>query len=387
MLLLPSQQTDTLLARPNNALRKLNARLDKELGYSGGVAAITSQQLPIATDIDVSMVLLNIQPESSSSTANVETSAPLAQWPQDILVKLHSFASVARPHVALRFQAYSAYEIPIIPSQNVTSSNNFMMSKFFLSELSTNFRPLWDQADPTSSNTPVYLLALNSFFTLSMPDDSYAEIIPRWGAIAAVSPYDMPAKAHALPAQQSAQALATLTAQLRTLLGFPPIVYDEAMVRHDEFFVTEWEMAVWTRVRAYRYAVAASDTLKAMHDMLDQSPHVPLPSAQGEKVRRAMALMHGAAGVEMPAPLHNILEKDELNNSYDRKVEALAGAYAIVTDVFSDPSMSPSLYFPPEHLYAVLAPMFAPMLVPLLAALIKMAKGAYVRMKHKQKVE
>ena len=50
-------------------------------------------------------------------------------------------------------------------------------------------------------------------------------------------------------------------------------------------------------------------------------------------------------------------------------------ALQLSKSAFFDPTMSPALYFPDEHLYAVYAPLFLPILVPIVSALIKMIKG------------
>ncbi|KIO23158.1 hypothetical protein M407DRAFT_78419, partial [Tulasnella calospora MUT 4182] len=185
---------------------------------------------------------------------------------------------------------------------------------------------------------------------------SNAFVLPQWGGIVVYNAPSLASAASHLDVQTLHSTFRNFDAQLRSLLGVPPLPTD---LRHrSSTGITRWQLDSLLRYRALENVRESIDTLQSILKLVDRIKGMPV----GEAVRS-----------DFNAAL------DALNNIYltydytSSKATLSASARALVSSskAFFNPNMVAMLYFPVEHKYAVYTPLFAPIAVPLLVSLIR----------------
>ena len=199
---------------------------------------------------------------------------------------------------------------------------------------------------------------------------SNAFILPQWGGIVIHNlPSDVTSHLH-MTSDHLESTFSAFRLQLFSLLGVPELPI--GVVSLDSAPLSQWQMDSLLRQRSLENVVSTTETLHSIVKLVDQIENMPVK----EDVR---------------GDLQNALESLELtyksSGSAESALEHSARALTLSSRAFFNPGMLALLYFPPEHTYAIYAPLFAPVSLPLIAPVVRELIAWRKAKRAKQKVE
>ncbi|KAF9788052.1 phosphatidylinositol-glycan biosynthesis class S protein-domain-containing protein [Thelephora terrestris] len=218
---------------------------------------------------------------------------------------------------------------------------------------------------PSIPHRPLYLLDSEG-----TPMKSNAFILPQWGGIVIhnFSP-DMTSNLHMTP-EHLEGIFSAFRLQLFTLLGVPEL--PKGVLCLDDALPSRWQMDSLLRQRSLENVASTTETLHSIIKLVNQIENMPVKE-------------------DVKGDIQNALDTLELtyksSNSAKSALEYSARALTLSSRAFFNPGMLALLYFPPEHTYAIYAPLFAPVSLPLLAPVVREFIAWRKAKRAKQKVE
>jgi len=218
---------------------------------------------------------------------------------------------------------------------------------------------------PSILHRPLYLLDSEG-----NPVKSNAFILPQWGGIIVYNfPSDMTSHLPMTP-DHLETVFSTFRLQLFSLLGVPEL--PKGVVSLDSASLSQWQMDSLLRQRSLENVVSTTETLHSIIKLVDQIENMPVKE-------------------DVKGDIQDALDSLELtyksSDSAKSTLEHSAGALALSSRAFFNPGMLALLYFPPEHTYAIYAPLFAPVSLPLIAPVVREFLAWRKAKRTKQKVE
>jgi len=199
---------------------------------------------------------------------------------------------------------------------------------------------------------------------------SNAFILPQWGGIVVHNfPSDMTSHLH-MTSDHLESIFSAFRLQLFSLLGAPEL--PEGVVCLDCTPLSQWQMDSLLRQRSLENVLSTKETLRSIIKLVDQIENMPVKE-------------------DVKGDLQNALDSLELayksSDSARSALEHSARALTLSSRAFFNPGMLALLYFPPEHTYAIYAPLFAPVSLPLIAPIVRELLARRKAKRAKQKVE
>jgi phosphatidylinositol glycan class S len=199
---------------------------------------------------------------------------------------------------------------------------------------------------------------------------SNAFILPQWGGIVI----------HNFPSDETSHLRMTIDHlesifsafkfQLFSLLGVPEL--PKGVISLDGTPLSQWQMDSLLRQRSLENVVSTTETLDSIIKLVGQIENMPVRE-------------------DVKGDVQNALDSLELtyksSDSAKSTLEYSARALTLSSRAFFNPGMLALLYFPPEHTYAIYAPLFAPISLPLLAPVVREFLAWRRAKRAKQKVE
>jgi len=199
---------------------------------------------------------------------------------------------------------------------------------------------------------------------------SNAFILPQWGGIVV---HDFLSGMNSNPHMTSDHLESTFAAfglQLFALLGAPEL--PKGVVSLDSTPLSKWQMDSLLRQRSLENVVSTTETLRSIVKLVDQIENMPVKE-------------------DVKGDIQDALDSLELayksSDSAESALEHSARALTLSSRAFFNPGMLALLYFPPEHTYAIYAPLFAPVSLPLIAPVVRELIAWRKARRAKQKVE
>ncbi|KAF9815498.1 hypothetical protein IEO21_04595 [Rhodonia placenta] len=206
---------------------------------------------------------------------------------------------------------------------------------------------------PSQQHSPLHILDERGHSIAST-----AFVLPQWGGIVILNRPSLIVSRH-LAASVLDAAFVTFRYQLKALLGVPalPSHVHLADASFDGAGITDWQLDALLRRRAVENVVGTQETLQSIVRLVDQIEGMPVGLDVKSDVLGAL----------------NALEKvyAAASASSARAAQSAGAAFSLASRAFFNPGMLALLYFPPEHKYAVYAPLFASSAAPLLAAILR----------------
>lgn len=206
---------------------------------------------------------------------------------------------------------------------------------------------------PSQQHSPLHILDERGHSIAST-----AFVLPQWGGIVILN-RPSPIVSRHLAASVLDAAFVTFRYQLKALLGVPalPSHVHLADASFDGAGITDWQLDALLRRRAVENVVGTQETLQSIVRLVDQIEGMPVGLDVKSDVLGAL----------------NALEKvyAAASASSARAAQSAGAAFSLASRAFFNPGMLALLYFPPEHKYAVYAPLFASSAAPLLAAILR----------------
>jgi len=218
---------------------------------------------------------------------------------------------------------------------------------------------------PSMAHRPLYLLDSEG-----SPLKSNAFILPQWGGIVVRNlPSDM-----ASPLRMTSDHLEGIFSafglQLFSLLGIPEL--PKGVVSLDSAPISRWQMDTLLRQRSLENVVSTTETLDSTIKLVGQIENIPVKEDVKGDIQNALDSLELA---------------HESSNSAESALEYSARALTLSSRAFFNPGMLGLLYFPPEHTYAIYAPLFAPVSLPLIAPVVREFLAWRKAKREKAKVE
>lgn len=199
---------------------------------------------------------------------------------------------------------------------------------------------------------------------------SNAFILPQWGGIVVHNfPSDMVSHLHMTP-DHLESIFSAFRLQLFSLLGAPEL--PKGVVSLDGTPISQWQMDSLLRQRSLENVLSTTETLHSIIKLVDQIENMPVKE-------------------DVKGDIQDALDSLELtyksSDSANSALEHSSRALTLSSRAFFNPGMLALLYFPPEHTYAIYAPLFAPVSLPLLAPVVREFLAWRKARRAKQKVE
>jgi len=199
---------------------------------------------------------------------------------------------------------------------------------------------------------------------------SNAFILPQWGGIVVHNfPSDMSSHLHMI-SDHLETIFSAFRLQLFSLLGVPEL--PKGLVSLDSAALSQWQMDTLLRQRSLENVVSTTETLHSIVKLVDQIENMPVKE-------------------DVKGDIQNALDSLELTYKYldsaESTLEHSARALTLSSRAFFNPGMLALLYFPPEHTYAIYAPLFAPVSLPLIAPIVREFLAWRKAKRAKQKVD
>ena len=199
---------------------------------------------------------------------------------------------------------------------------------------------------------------------------SNAFILPQWGGIVVHNfPPDMTSNLR-MTSDHLENIFSAFRLQLFTLLGVPDL--PKGVVCLDDMFPSRWQMDSLLRQRSLENVVSTTETLDSIIKLVHQIENMPVKD-------------------DVKGDIQTALDTLELtyksSGSAKSALEYSARALTLSSRAFFNPGMLALLYFPPEHTYAIYAPLFAPVSLPLIAPVVREFLAWRKVRREKQKVE
>ena len=199
---------------------------------------------------------------------------------------------------------------------------------------------------------------------------SNAFILPQWGGIVVHNfPSDTSSHLHMI-SDHLETIFSAFKLQLFSLLGVPEL--PKGLVSLDSTPLSQWQMDTLLRQRSLENVVSTTETLHSIVKLVDQIENMPVKE-------------------DVKGDIQNALDSLELTYKYldsaKSTLEHSARALTLSSRAFFNPGMLALLYFPPEHTYAIYAPLFAPVSLPLIAPIVREFLAWRKAKRAKQKVE
>ena len=199
---------------------------------------------------------------------------------------------------------------------------------------------------------------------------SNAFILPQWGGIVVHNfPSDMVSHLHMTP-DHLESIFSAFRLQLFSLLGSPEL--PKGVVSLDSTPISQWQMDSLLRQRSLENVLSTTETLHSIIKLVDQIENMPVKE-------------------DVKGDIQDALDSLELtyksSDSANSALEHSSRALTLSSRAFFNPGMLALLYFPPEHTYAIYAPLFAPVSLPLLAPVVREFLAWRKARRAKQKVE
>jgi len=195
-------------------------------------------------------------------------------------------------------------------------------------------------------------------------------ILPQWGGIVVHNfPSDMTSHLH-MTSDHLENIFSAFRLQLLSLLGAPEL--PKGVVSLDNTRLSQWQMDSLLRQRSLENVVSTRETLHSIVKLVDQIENMPVKE-------------------DVKGDIQNALDSLELtyksSDLAELALEHSARALTLSSRAFFNPGMLALLYFPPEHTYAIYAPLFAPVSLPLIAPVVREFLAWRKAKQAKQKVE
>ena len=199
---------------------------------------------------------------------------------------------------------------------------------------------------------------------------SNAFILPQWGGII-VHNFPSGMTSHLPMASDHLESIfSAFRLQLFSLLGVPEL--PKGVVSLDSTPLSQWQMDSLLRQRSLENVVSTTETLHSIIKLVDQIENMPVKE-------------------DVKGDIQTALDSLELtyksSDSAKSALEHSARALTLSSRAFFNPGMLALLYFPPEHTYAIYAPLFAPVSLPLIAPVVREFLAWRKARRTKQKVE
>ena len=183
---------------------------------------------------------------------------------------------------------------------------------------------------------------------------SNAFILPQWGGIVVHNfPPGMTSHQH-MTSDHLESIFSAFRLQLFSLLGVPELPKGVASL--DSTPISQWQTDSLLRQRSLENVASTTETLRSIIKLVDQIENMPVKE-------------------DVKGDIQNALDSLELtyksSDSAESALENSAQALTLSSRAFFNPGMLALLYFPPEHTYAVYAPLFAPVSLPLIAPVVR----------------
>jgi len=186
------------------------------------------------------------------------------------------------------------------------------------------------------------------------PTNADAFILPQWGGIVLYNPPSDMSSHTRMTSPHLQNILLTFKYQFLSLLGVPEL---PPGVFSSESTLSDWQLDALLRRRTLENVHDSTETLQSIVKLVDRIKNMPVK----EDVR---------------GDIQDALLASDMTHEATSKSAALAllhssRALTLSSRAFFNPGMLALLYFPPEHMYAVYAPLFAPISLPLIAPVVK----------------
>lgn len=183
---------------------------------------------------------------------------------------------------------------------------------------------------------------------------SNAFILPQWGGIVVHNfPSDTTSHLH-MTSDHLESIFSAFRLQLSSLLGAPEL--PKGVVSLDSAPISQWQMDSLLRQRSLENVVSTTETLHSIIKLVDQIENMPVKEDVKGDVQDA---------------LDSLELTYESSDSANSALEHSSRALTLSSRAFFNPGMLALLYFPPEHTYAIYAPLFAPVSLPLMAPVVR----------------
>ena len=200
--------------------------------------------------------------------------------------------------------------------------------------------------------------------------ESNAFILPQWGGIVVQNFLpDMSSHLH-MTSDHLESTFVAFSLQLFALLGAPEL--PKGVVSLDSTPLSKWQMDSLLRQRSQENVVSTTETLRSIVKLVDQIENMPVKEDVKGDIQDALDSLELAY---------------ESSDSAESALEHSARALTLSSRAFFNPGMLALLYFPPEHTYAIYAPLFAPVSLPLIAPVVRELIAWRKARRAKQKVE
>ena len=200
--------------------------------------------------------------------------------------------------------------------------------------------------------------------------NSNAFILPQWGGIVIHTLPSNVTSSLRVTSDHLESIFAAFRFQLFSLLGVPEL--PEGVVSLDNAPLSQWQMDSLLRQRSLENVVSTTETLDSIIKLVNQIENMPVKE-------------------DVKGDTQNALDSLELtyksSDSPKLALEYSARALTLSSRAFFNPGMLALLYFPPEHTYAIYAPLFAPVSLPLIAPVVREFLAWRKARREKQKVE
>jgi phosphatidylinositol glycan class S len=200
--------------------------------------------------------------------------------------------------------------------------------------------------------------------------ESGAFILPQWGGIVVHNfPSDMTSSL-SMDSGRLENTFCAFRLQLLSLLGVPEL--PDGIMSLDDGPLSQWQMDSILRRRSLENVISTTGTLESITKLVSQIENMPVK----EDVRG-----------DIQDALNSLELTYKSSNSAKSALEYSARATTLASRAFYNPGMLALLYFPPEHTYAIYAPLFAPVSLPLIAPVVREFLAWRKAKREKQKVE
>ena len=199
---------------------------------------------------------------------------------------------------------------------------------------------------------------------------SNAFILPQWGGIIVHNfPANIASHVH-MTSDRLENIFSAFRFQLLSLLGAPEL--PKGVVSLDSTPLSQWQMDSLLRQKSLENVVSTTETLRSIVKLVDQIENMPVKE-------------------DVKGDIQDALDALELtyksSDSAESALEHSSQALTLSSRAFFNPGMLALLYFPPEHTYAIYAPLFAPVSLPLIAPVVRELIAWRKARRAKQKVE
>ena len=158
--------------------------------------------------------------------------------------------------------------------------------------------------------------------------------------------------------------------QLISLLGIPEL--PKGVISLDSTPISLWQMDTLLRQRSLENVASTAETLDSIIKLVGQIENMPVREDVKGDIQNA---------------LDSLEQTYKSSDSARLALKYSAQALTLSSRAFFNPGMLALLYFPPEHTYAIYAPLFAPVSLPLIAPVVREFLAWRKAKREKEKVE